>query len=79
MRFEELRATHQFWLKRQEEGKPAFQFKNVLPKHKREGHILKREGKGKAKEEYVEVDTDDDEMVTNINPHPAGKLGEGSR
>jgi hypothetical protein len=80
MRFKELCATHRFWLERQEEGKPAFQLKNVLPKHQREGRILNRKGKGKAKEVYVEVDTDEDEMVTtNTNPHPARKLGEGLR
>jgi hypothetical protein len=66
LRFEELQAIHTMWLNRQEQGKPAFQFQNVLPKHRREAPISsKRKGKAKAIEEYVEID-DDVEVKPNV-------------
>ena len=78
LRFEELQAIHTLWLNRQEQGKPAFEFKNVLPKHQREEPMLsKRKGKAKVVEEYMEIDDDVEVMPNAINDAASRSQQEG--
>jgi hypothetical protein len=83
LRFEELQAIHILWLNRQEQGKPAFQFKNVFPKHQREDRTSsKGKGKAKAVEEYVEIDEDVELKPDIIRKAPSTSrqgTGESSR
>jgi hypothetical protein len=79
MRFEELHAICTLWLTRQEQGKPAFQFKNVFPKHQREeATFSRRKGKAKAIQDYMEID-DDLNLLNVIEEDVSAKVGESSR
>jgi hypothetical protein len=89
MRIDKLRAIRTFWRNRQEAGRLAFKFKNVLPKHQREEPMSLSKGKAKAKAMKIEDDLGDiyndleavpDDIADALSRKAnSGKVGESSR